>query len=575
MTRAIETIEIMDIGTPAFPGRVVHLGEGVAGRVIESGLPLVIEDYERWPGKISGEVDGPPIVSALAVPLRNGATPIGAMTAHSTTRRFTKDDAHVLEVFADIAMLALSHFSMHAELRTMNSRLGRRVRERTRALQRSSEEISRKNEQLEELILGIGRAQNEERRRIAQDIHDSVMQTLTGSHLRAEGRGDDTGAAALAPRLGTVRDLLHRLEAELRSVIQDLQPVELERGGLVLAIQNEARDLQSRFGIRCRLRTLGRQRMIPQPVEVAALRIVKEALGNVQRHASAALADVELKFLKNEIQILVRDYGDGFESRTGRRSAPPSGHQRHATSRGVGRGLVHAGIRPGSRDRDRRQAADMSEPIRIVVADDHAVVRQGIRSLLEQQPDLLVVEEASCANEVLLAVAACDPDVALIDICLSGTDATSGIDVARRLRRAGPRPRIAVITAFDDGQYIFDAMHAGVDAYILKTVSEDVLADAIRAIHAGERFVSDPILGSVLSQFGDLARWRVQHESGLSDDDLSALRMLADGATTAEISAALFCSEPTSKRRLRVIFEKLSVATRTQAVVEAMRRGLI
>jgi DNA-binding NarL/FixJ family response regulator len=217
----------------------------------------------------------------------------------------------------------------------------------------------------------------------------------------------------------------------------------------------------------------------------------------------------------------------------------------------------------------------VSEPIRILLADDHAVVRRGIRSLLEQHPDLLVVEEASSADEVLAAVASCDPDVALIDIRLSGPDSRSGIDVTRRLKRMGTRPRIAIVTAFDDSEYVFNALHAGVDAYILKTVSEDDLADAIRAIHAGERFVSGPILGNVLSQFGDLARWRVRHDSGLSDEDLSALRMLADGATIAEISAVLFCSEPTSKRRLRAIFQKLRVTSRTQAVAEAMRRGLI
>jgi two-component system response regulator DevR len=217
----------------------------------------------------------------------------------------------------------------------------------------------------------------------------------------------------------------------------------------------------------------------------------------------------------------------------------------------------------------------VSEPIRLLLADDHAVVRRGIRSLLEQHPDLLVVEEASSAEEVLVAVDSCDPDVALVDVCLSGPDAPSGIDVARRLKRLGPRPRIAIITAFDNGEYVFDAIRAGVDAYILKTASEDVVADAIRAIHAGERFVSGPILGNVLNQFRDLARWRVQHDSGLSDDDLSALRMLADGATIAQISAALYCSEPTSKRRLRAIFEKLQATNRTQAVVEAMRRGLI
>jgi signal transduction histidine kinase len=307
------TIEILDVGRPAFPGRIVHVGEGVAGRAIQSGRPVVVEDYQQWPGKISGEVLGPPIVSAVAVPLRNGTTPIGAMTAHSTDpgRRFTKGDAHLLEVFADIAMLAVGNFSMYAELRTVNGRLGRRVRERTQALQRATEEISLKNEQLEKLIVRIGRAQNDERRRIAQDIHDGIMQTLTGTifELKALERSPD--ATALAPRLSNVRALLHQLESELRRVIQDLQPVELEAGGLVRAIENEARHLQSRYGIRCRVRTFGGERLVPQPVEVAALRIVKEALANVQHHSSAVLADVEVH-VEEEIRILVRDYGDGF-----------------------------------------------------------------------------------------------------------------------------------------------------------------------------------------------------------------------------------------------------------------------
>jgi signal transduction histidine kinase len=309
------TVEILDIGTPAFPGRIVQLGEGVAGRVIQSGRPLVVEDYEQWSGKISGDVVGPPIVSAVAVPLRDGATPIGALTAHSTDpeRRFTNSDAHVLEVFADIAMLALSHFSMSEELRTLNSRLGRRVQERTRALQRSSEEISRKNAQLEELIVAIGQAQNDERRRIAQDIHDGTMQTLTGAIFELKALETSHGSDVVGPKARAVRELLHQLEVELRGVIQDLQPVELERGGLVEAVENEGRHLQSRYGIRCRVRTFGLRRMLPQTVEVAALRIVKEALGNVQLHAEAVRAEVEIHFLSEEVQILVRDHGNGFD----------------------------------------------------------------------------------------------------------------------------------------------------------------------------------------------------------------------------------------------------------------------
>jgi signal transduction histidine kinase len=309
------TVEILDIGTPAFPGRIVQLGEGVAGRVIQSGRPLVVEDYEQWSGKISGDVVGPPIVSAVAVPLRDGATPIGALTAHSTDpeRRFTNSDAHVLEVFADIAMLALSHFSMSEELRTLNSRLGRRVQERTRALQRSSEEISRKNAQLEELIVAIGQAQNDERRRIAQDIHDGTMQTLTGAIFELKALETSHGSDVVGPKARAVRELLHQLEVELRGVIQDLQPVELERGGLVDAVENEGRHLQSRYGIRCHVRTFGERLMLSQPVEVAALRIVKEALGNVQLHADAVRAEVEIHSLSEEVQILVRDHGNGFD----------------------------------------------------------------------------------------------------------------------------------------------------------------------------------------------------------------------------------------------------------------------
>jgi two-component system, NarL family, response regulator DevR len=217
----------------------------------------------------------------------------------------------------------------------------------------------------------------------------------------------------------------------------------------------------------------------------------------------------------------------------------------------------------------------MTDPIRLLLADDHAVVRRGIRRLLEQHPDMLVVGEASSADEVLAASQLCAPDVALLDVCLSGPDSQSGIDIARRLKRQGPLPRIAILTAFDNKDYIFQAIHAGADAYILKTVSEDVLADAIRAIHAGQRFVSGPILSELINQFTELAQWRVQHESGLSDEDLCVIQMLANGATIAQISAAQFCSEPTTKRRLRAIFEKVGAANRTQAVIEAMRRGLI
>jgi signal transduction histidine kinase len=309
------TIEILDIGRPVFPGRIVNLGEGVAGRVILSGRPLVIEDYESWPGKISGEIEGPQIVSALGVPLHSGTRPIGAMTVHSTdpARRFTMGDAHILELFADIAMLALSHVSLYDEVRALNHRLERRVRERTEALQRSTAEITRRREQLEELLAGIGETQDAERRRIAQDIHDGVMQTLTGAvyELKALEGADSSGA--LIPGLRSIRQLLHQLEVELRDVIQDLRPAELDTAGLVATIETEARELQARFGVPCLVRIIGRRRRLPEPVEVATLRIVKEALRNAQLHAAPSAVAVEVQFARGVLVIAVRDDGVGFD----------------------------------------------------------------------------------------------------------------------------------------------------------------------------------------------------------------------------------------------------------------------
>jgi signal transduction histidine kinase len=272
------------------------------------------------------------------------------MTAHSfdPTRRFTDGDAHVLEVFADVAMLALSHFSLHEELRTVNARLEQRVRERTAALRRSSQEISRKNEQLEELIVGVEHAQDEERRRIAQDIHDGVMQTLSGAIYELKAAETSVGSDPVATRLSSIRELLHQLETELRDVIQDLQPAELEPGSLVRAIESEAGRLQMRYAIRTAVRTSGPHRVLPPAVEAAILRIVKEALGNVQRHAQAQSVLIELHSLRSEVRLTVRDDGVGFEPE---RSQKPrvhlgiSGMRRRAEARG---GTFDLASTPGS-----------------------------------------------------------------------------------------------------------------------------------------------------------------------------------------------------------------------------------
>ncbi|HKB47885.1 MAG TPA: response regulator transcription factor, partial [Ktedonobacterales bacterium] len=164
------------------------------------------------------------------------------------------------------------------------------------------------------------------------------------------------------------------------------------------------------------------------------------------------------------------------------------------------------------------------------------------------------------------------PHVVLLDIRLPGA---TGIEVTRRLRRDYPQARILILTSYDDDEYLVGALEAGAHGYLLKSVSDDALVGAIHAVQRGERLISPALLDRMLRQFAEMRHMQAQSEVGLSDEDLQMLRMVAAGANNEEIAAALCCSTTSAKRKAQVIFEKLGAATRTQAAVEAVRRGLI
>jgi len=211
-------------------------------------------------------------------------------------------------------------------------------------------------------------------------------------------------------------------------------------------------------------------------------------------------------------------------------------------------------------------------PIRIFLVDDHPVVREGLRSLLASFHDFSVVGEADDAFAIASQVEATRPDVLLLDIRLGNA---SGIEAARQLRRNQPSVKIIILTTYDDAEYLQQALAADVHGYLLKSASHEQLAEAIRAVHRGERLLSPPLLGKVMEEFGRLARDKSRHESGLSDQELQVLRGIAAGATNREIAEQLFWSEVTVKRKIQDIIEKLGVANRSQAIAEAIRHGWI
>jgi len=214
----------------------------------------------------------------------------------------------------------------------------------------------------------------------------------------------------------------------------------------------------------------------------------------------------------------------------------------------------------------------MSQPIRVLIADDHPIVRQGVRSLLGAFPDIQVIGEADSPTTIRQEIETHRPDVILLDVRLG---AYNGISIARQLRRSHPDCRIIILTTYNDDEYLFGAIEAGAHAYLLKDVSLDALPEAIRAVHAGQRLLSPLLVDRVLQEFQQMATEKTAQAFGISARDRALLRLMADGLTNREIAAKLNYSESTVKKRVQELLETLGVANRTQAVALAIRQGLI
>ncbi len=211
------------------------------------------------------------------------------------------------------------------------------------------------------------------------------------------------------------------------------------------------------------------------------------------------------------------------------------------------------------------------DAIRVLIVDDHPMVRRGLKSLLSSYPDIVVVGEAGDGASALQA-AGLSPEVILLDIQLPGLD---GVEVARQLRRVIPAAKIIALTAYENEEYVLKAMRAGAYAYLLKSTSDETVIEAIRLVHQGKRILSPTLMDGVLRQFQTLAQTQARYESGLSEEDVRVLALIAQGATNEEIASETHWSERTVKREIEQIMSKLGARNRAQAAAEAIKRGLV
>jgi NarL family two-component system response regulator LiaR len=211
----------------------------------------------------------------------------------------------------------------------------------------------------------------------------------------------------------------------------------------------------------------------------------------------------------------------------------------------------------------------VTSTIAVLLADDHPVVRQGLKTFLELQPDVEVAGEACDGAEAVALAAELGPDVVLLDLVMPGL---AGAEAIRRLRASSPGTKVIVLTSFAGDDELFPALRAGADAYLLKDVEPRELVEAIRRVHAGEALLNPKVAARVLRELADDAE---PQPDPLTPRELDVVRLLARGLSNKAIAAELVVSEKTVKTHVSSILGKLGLTDRTQAALYAVREHLV
>jgi two-component system response regulator DegU len=215
----------------------------------------------------------------------------------------------------------------------------------------------------------------------------------------------------------------------------------------------------------------------------------------------------------------------------------------------------------------------MGEVIRILIADDHTLFRQGLKQVLELEKNFQVVAEGANAQEAINLAESVRPDVVVLDVSMPG----GGLEACARIKEKFPEIGVVILTMHEDQEYLMRALKMGANSYLVKDVDSQNLAEGIRAAKLGRPYLHPKLAGLALMEMarGNAAAPKERDEVGLTERELEVLRLVAQGASNREISTLLFISEKTTKNHLTHIFEKIGVSDRTQAALWAVRRGLV
>ncbi|MBA2679946.1 MAG: response regulator [Ktedonobacteraceae bacterium] len=531
------------------------LDETVAGLVVSSGRTIWTNDMaldERFRGTNDLRWVAEGFHSFISAPLRAKSRIIGALNVLARKPDFyTPSEVAMVEQVANAIAIFVDNMYLHAHVRWL--------------------------------------AIAEERNRIARDIHDTLMQSLTTIILQLDTvEQNHQKDEHLCTDLQRVRQIAQRALAESRRHVWGLRPNALEERPLPQVLHDELEFWQQASDVPTRLFVRG-EGELSTAVEVAILRIMQEALHNIYKYASAHAVHVDLEYNAQDVRLLINDDGVGFDpqQRLTESSVMSSGFGLIVMSeraRAAG-GQLHVSSWPGNGTRieavfSRELRESVTDTVnvrsqapliaRILVVDDHMLIRQGLIELLKKIEGLSVIGEAGDGDAAVDAVRRLHPDLVLMDMRLPGID---GAAATKQLLSEYPDLHIIMLTNSDDKNDLARAIEAGAHGYILKEASIEQLAETIRAVLRGEAVVERRITRHLFERFNHLLR--KQHQSDeLSVRELEVLRLVVEGKRNKDIAEALVVSEHTVKSHISNIFQKLGVADRASAVSTALRRDL-
>lgn len=211
--------------------------------------------------------------------------------------------------------------------------------------------------------------------------------------------------------------------------------------------------------------------------------------------------------------------------------------------------------------------------INVVVADDHSMVRQGIKQILELEPDIVVSAQASNGKEAVDVSEACNPDVVLMDINMP---ILNGLQAVKEMRDKGIDSKVIMLTIHEDREYLFKSLQSGAQGYVLKDAEPSVLIDAIRNVASGETYIQSNMTTELVKEFNRVTKREREREfeTNLTAREVEVLNLIADGLLNKEIAKKLYISEKTVKNHVSSIFRKLNVCDRTQAAIYAFKNNL-